>query len=212
MVSESAVVPVLIGALALIVVVAFAIAARTLLRSRYSPVAYVKAFIHAETPLQIASPLSPIDVKTRLQGELSRFGIPFLMPTRLVGFVKAEELKIQFHRPFVSNPFSPVLTGEIRALDGQTLISGTYRLPVFMRWFMTVWFGFLGLWSAFGIPGGLLLLIAGESVGAAFGLGPFLIYGAAILMVKRGVAVGRSDREQIESRIAGAIGGTVAQR
>jgi hypothetical protein len=74
---------------------------------------------------------------------------------------------------------------------------------------MKFWFGFLVVWSAFGIPAGILQLIVGKPEGALFVIVPFVMFGLGVAFVKFGRYLGDGDYQQIARELAEAIGGTV---
>ena len=195
---------------AILVVVAFVVLAGKLFRSKYSPVKYIRELLYSDDPFAITTPLSPTVTEARLRDALSRFAVPLLMSQRLVGKVSNGELKIHWHRQFTSSSASPVLVGKIIPSVGGTRVQGDFRLPVFFRGFMTFWFGFLGVWSAVGIPAGLIMLLAGQIQGAAFVFGPFLMFVFGVFFVKLNGGLSGKDRERIQEKIAEAIGGVVA--
>jgi len=51
---------------------------------------------------------------------------------------------------------------------------------------MTFWFGFLAIWSAVGIPAGLIALVAGQWQGLLFVVAPILMFGFGVGFVKFG--------------------------
>lgn len=196
---------------AAIVVILFVFLAGKLFRSKYSPYAYVKELLYSTEPLQISTPLSLEETKRRLNDALTRFGIPYLMSNRLVGSIRNGHFKIQMHRRFISNSAAPVLSGSVyrSSDDGQTRIEGEYRMPLYMRSFMTFWFGFLGVWSVFGIPAGIIGVLAGRWESALFIVAPFLMFGFGVAFIKLGAGLSAKDRGEIADRIAEAIGGTI---
>ena len=177
-------------------------------RSKYSPVHAVKSLLFKETPFQVATGLSPRETERRIKDETSRFVNPFLMSQRLVGRIKDHSIEIGLHRPIASNAFVPIFVGLIKLSDGQTIVTGVFRVHKFTRIFMVVWFGFLAFWSVFGIPVGLIMLIAGEPDGALFVFVPIVMFIGGIGLVKFGAMIGEKDQAIIKSKIIETVGGT----
>ena len=181
-----------------------------LFRSKYSPFKFVNRMLDVETPVRIATPLSPDATERRLKDRVSRFGVPFVMSRRLVGRVSARDIRVRLHRPFVSNSFAPVFAGSISTENGETVIRGTYRLHKYVLYFMKVWFGFLIIWSTIGIPAGLIALIAGQPEGAMFVVVPFLMFCFGTAFVKFGAYFGDKDFNLISEALTEAVGGRIA--
>jgi hypothetical protein len=77
---------------------------------------------------------------------------------------------------------------------------------------MTFWFGFLAVWSAIGIPAGLIALLAGQWQGLLFVVVPFLMFGFGVGFVKLGGGLSPKDRLLVSEKIADAVGGSVLPR
>lgn len=194
-----------------VVVVAVVVIAGKWFRSDYSPWRYVKNLLFTETPFSVVSPLSPAEAERRLKDQCSRIAVPFLMSRRLIGQVANRTLHVGLHRPFVSNSFAPIFVGSIRRSNDQTCISGVFRLRGFVRIFMTIWFGFIIFWSAFGIPSGIIMLIGGKIEGAMFVVVPFAMFGFGVVFLKVGVKLGETNQHLIQDKITEIVGGTVIQ-
>ena len=198
-------------AIAIVVVTLFVILAGKLFRSDYSPYKYVKELLYSSESLKVSTPLSLDAAQRKLNESLTRVGIPYVMSTRLVGYAKDNRFKVSLHRRFQAGSATSVLSGTLfrSCIDGQTILQGDFRLPVFIRWFMTFWFGFLAVWSAVGIPAGLIGLLAGWWQGALFVLVPILMFGFGVGFVKLGGGLSGKDRRLVAEKIAEAIGGSV---
>lgn len=181
-----------------------------LFRSKYSPFKFVNRLLDVEVPIRIVAPLSPDATERRLKDRIARIGIPLLMSKRLVGHVKAHEIRVRLHHQFMSNSFGPVFAGSIKLEDGQTVVQGVYRLHKYIQYFMKFWFGFIIAWSTIGIPAGIIQLISGQAEGALFVITPFLMFGFGVAFVKFGAYIGDKDHNQIAGIMAEAIGGTVS--
>ena len=177
--------------------------------SKFSPVKYVKGLLYAEMPLEISSPLSATMVFERLRGEITRFAFPLTMSERLVGVLTRGTLKIRAHRPFISNSFAPLFVGNIEQGEHQTYVRGVFRHSLFVRGFMTLWFGFLAALSIIIIPGGLIMLLMGDIDGVVYVFAPIVMFGFGILLLKLGNVFGSKDRDVIRAKITDAIGGVV---
>lgn len=197
---------VFLGLVALVAVWLFGM----LFRSEYSPFKFVNRLLDVEASIRITTPLSPDATERRLKDRVTRIAIPFVMSRRLAGLVSANDIRVRLHRPFVTNSFGPVFAGRIATEDGQTVVRGTYRLHKYVLYFMKFWFGFLIVSSMFGIPAGLIQLVAGEPEGAMLVVVPFVMFGFGILFVSFGRYFGDKDNHLIAEELAHAIEGTVS--
>ncbi len=197
---------------AVLVVTLFVFLAGKLFRSKYSPYRYVKELLYSSELLKVSTPLSPDATQRKLNDTLTRVGIPFVMSTRLVGYARDNRFKISLHRRFQASSATSVLSGTLfrSSSDGQTVLSGGFRLPTFIRGFMTFWFGFLAVWSAIGIPAGLIGLLAGQWEGVLFVIVPILMFGFGVGFVKFGGGLSAKDRRLVAEKIADAVGGTIS--
>ena len=196
---------------AIVVVVLFVFLAGKLFRSKYSPYKYVKELLYSSETLKVSTPLSPDAAQQKLNDALTRVGVPYVMSTRLVGYARDNRFKISLHRRFQAASATSVLSGTLfrSSSGGRTILTGAFRLPFFVRGFMTVWFGFLAVWSAVGIPAGLIGLLAGWWQGILFLVVPILMFGIGVAFVKFGGGLSGEDRRLVAEKIAEAIGGTV---
>ena len=196
---------------AVLVVTLFVFLAGKLLRSKYSPYKYVKELLYSSELLKVSTPLSLDAAQRKLNDALTRVGIPFVMSTRLVGYARDNRFKISLHRRFQAGSATSVLSGTlIRSFsDGQTILKGDFRLPTFIRGFMTFWFGFLAVWSAVGIPAGLISLLAGQWQGLLFVVVPILMFAFGIGFVKFSGGLSAKDRRLVAEKVADAVGGSV---
>jgi hypothetical protein len=196
---------------AVLVVTLVVFLAGRLFRSEYSPYKYVKGLLYSSEPLKVSTPLSLDAAQRKLNGALTRIGIPYVMSTRLVGYARDSRFKISLHRRFQAGSGSSVLTGTLfrSSSDGQTMLQGEFRVPMFIRGFMTLWFGFLGIWSAVGIPAGIIMLLTGQWQGILFVAVPLLMFGFGVGFVKIGGGLSGKDRRLVAEKIADAVGGSV---
>jgi hypothetical protein len=85
------------------------------------------------------------------------------------------------HRRYYRNSFAPFFYGHFLVSDGGTLVEGEFRMHVFARVFMIVWFSFLGLFSVIALVNSitghrpardtLVLSLVVPAGMAAFGIG-----------------------------------------
>ena len=198
---DSNLVTILIAILVVVLVVTAVVAAfGKWFRSSSSPVKYIKDLLSAEIPIRITTAMSADAAERRLRDRITRFGVPFVMSKRLVGKVGGRNIKVRLHRPFLGNSAAPIFVGSIRRINDRTEISGFCRLPLYFQGFMKFWFGFLAIWSAIGIPAGILMLITGQIEGALFVAAPAVMFGFGVIFVKFGLSIGSKDYELIKEK------------
>ncbi len=197
---------------AVLVVTLFVYLAGKLFRSKYSPYTYVKELLYSSEQLNVSTPLSLDATQRKLNDALTRVGIPFVMSTRLVGYAKDNRFKISLHRRIQTGSATSVLSGTLfrSSIDGQTKLQGDFRLPTIFRGFMTFWFGFLAVWSAIGIPAGLITLFSGQWEGALFVIVPILMFGFGVGFVRFGGGLSGKDRRLVAEKVAESVGGSIS--
>ncbi len=171
---------------------------------------YLKVALFSQTEIRIRSSLSLSDVEHRLHNAIPRWMLSTPFKKSVVGQSGDGRLNVSLYRPLLSSPFSPRFVGKVMAADGQTWIVGHFRLGRYVQWFMTFWFGLLGLIGGVSLPIGLLMATLGDESGLFFSLGPLVMLAFGIGFIKIGQWMSREDQNHIEARITEISGGVVA--
>jgi hypothetical protein len=134
-----------------------------------------------------------------------------------VGRVSETEVRVKRHIPLFSNSFKPIYVGTFEATPAAVVLKGTFTTFMFSKLFMTVWFGFVALWTTVTFVFALAVLaiellypsafdsnpqILWVVVFPLFGLGLFA-FGYCILRFARWLS--RGDIDFLSERISGAL-------
>jgi|GEM_PF-6495670 len=209
---------VLLALVAAVLVVFVAVAAceyfsRTLVSDNESasPLNAMKRVLFPSHSLAVRTPLSLDDATRRLDEHLVRFGVPLLMPTRLVGRVRNGQFRLRLHRTFSGYFSSAVLTGSLQRSrkEDATLLVGDLRPPWLVSAFLAFWLGAVGLFCLFMVPTGVIGFASGAPESWTFVLvPPFMLVCGFMLALGINRQLFR-DREELARRLADAVHGTV---
>ncbi len=166
--------------------------------------------IYPSRPLTLQAPGSVSDAVRRLEGAVSRSALRTLFRESLVGSVSPSSVVVRRYRPWRSgNSFGPTFVGRFVQEPDAVRLEGAFTLHPLMRWVMTLWFSFVGLFLAVGVVRIIAHPIMGDEllfVAAALGLG---LWGVGLLRFGRWV--GRKDVPYIETGLAAALGAPAAR-
>lgn len=137
----------------------------------------------------------------RLRHATPRSAWSTLFSANVIGKVSDSGVRLRRYQPFWRNNFAPVLVGQLEnGIQGSAIV-GVFRMTIFVRMFMCVWFGgvsliFLtSLWVRLQSPGDPIVLVV------------------SLLMIAGGYGVlllGQSDWDQdcrvIEDHVRGVVG------
>lgn len=141
----------------------------------------------------------PADVVRTLDEHLESWPVFNVGRDVLVGYVRSNRLVVSRRRPMMQNAFRPVFRATIEPAGEGSRIRGRYTLMRPVMVFMAVWFGFLGM-IAMGL--GLGVVTAGGGSNASWILAivaMMAVFGTTLVF--GGMAIGRSDTEEIECRL-----------
>ena len=173
-----------------------------------TPVALVKSLLNATTPLEVRSAFSISETERRIGNIVGTTFFTRWCSGTVAGTVRDRSVRIGVRRVFWVNSLAPVLQARIFPRDDETWIKGDFGLDSGARFFMKVWFGFLGIISAIAIPAGLISMFAGDLEDAVFVLGPFGMFGMGLAAYDIATYFSRNDTETITDALSQAIGGT----
>jgi hypothetical protein len=120
-----------------------------------------------------------------------------------VGTVSESHVSLQRVIPFVGNSFKPFFVGAFCERNGRTLLAGHFAIRSSAKAFMSIWLGFMLLWTLFTIPA-LLQHDANAWWFPFAGLG-MLITGAAFVWFCKWLA--RNDVAWLTNVIENALSG-----
>jgi hypothetical protein len=100
--------------------------------------------LYGGLPAEFESAFSLEESVQRLATATERSRSVFSSITRevAVGTVREDRVSLERAIPFVGNSFKPLFTGRFHRLDGRVILSGQFTMPLWVKVFMTFWFGF----------------------------------------------------------------------
>jgi len=158
---------------------------------------------------------SPADAAERLSMHVQQSVFRTMFTEAIVGKVTVDKVVLSRYRPWIRNSFNPVFRGRFVFLDGRTMLTGVFGLHKFVKIFMSVWFGFLLVFSVLAITMGIKeSLRQGISIWVGILSGHTMCAVATVLgllgcgLVWFGRRISRSDIEYISNSIQEAINPT----
>jgi hypothetical protein len=137
----------------------------------------------------------------RLRAATKRSVFSAMGETTAVGKVSEESVRLQRVIPMVGNSFKPFFIGRFESRDGKVVLAGKFTMLMFVKAFMTVWFGVVGLC-------GLVVLLGGRSTESHTGffvLQPLGMLGGGLALVAVGKWFVRNDEAWLSRVIEGAL-------
>jgi hypothetical protein len=166
----------------------------------------LRGLLYGSTPAEFVSAYGLSESVERLAAATKRSVFSSWGETSAVGKVSESQVRLQRVIPMVNNSFKPFFFGRFEVRDGVTVLSGRFALTLFVKIFMTVWFGMLLL------IGGGILVSAVKAQGSAPPLvliQPLLMVGGGVLLVAFGKWLSRHDVAWLSSVIERALGSAV---
>jgi hypothetical protein len=166
----------------------------------------LKGLLYGSTPAEFVSVYGLSESVGRLAAATKRSVFSSWGETSAVGKVSESQVRLQRVIPMMNNSFKPFFFGRFEVRDGVTVLTGRFTLTLFVKIFMTVWFGMLLL-----IGCGFLIsgVKAQGSVPHFVLFQPLLMVGAGILLVAFGKWLSRNDVVWLSSVIGRALGTAV---
>jgi hypothetical protein len=166
----------------------------------------LKALLYGSTPAEFISVYGLSESVERLAAATKRSVFSSWGETSAVGKVSESQVRLQRVIPMMNNSFKPFFFGRFEVRDGVTVLTGRFSMTVFVKIFMTVWFGMLLL-----IGGGILVSgVKAQGSTPPFVLfQPLLMVGGGVLLVAFGKWLSRNDAVWLSSVIGRALGNAV---
>jgi len=162
--------------------------------------------LYGSTPAEFVSAYGVSESVERLVAATKRSVFSSLGETSAVGTVTESAVKLQRVIPMMSNSFKPFFVGRFEVRDGVTVLTGRFTMSLFVKIFMTIWFGMLFL------IGGAITLSGIKRQGSAPSLvvvQPLLMVGGGILVLAAGKWLSRNDVVWLSAVIGRALGKTL---
>ena len=136
--------------------------------------------LFAKTPASFEFEGSPEQAAQRLSSLIAPSIFKSWTREAVIGKATPDRVVLYRHRPFVRNSFIPRFVGRFSVENGRSVLSGSFSLHPWVRWFMVAWFSFL-LVASFGLLAALFTGVAvAERVIAVLVPGAMALFGVAL--------------------------------
>jgi hypothetical protein len=161
--------------------------------------------LYGSTPVEFESVLTLEESVEQLSKVTKRFAFLTLFREAAVGEVSADRVSLSRHRPTFSNAFKPCFIGQFSNRQGRVVLSGRFTMMLFVKVFMTCWFGFCIFWTC----GATLAVLRSPLSLTILPLGGLLMLGLGIGFVSFSKRLSANDNEYLSSVIRGALSSDV---
>ncbi len=103
--------------------------------------------LYGSAPAEFKSGLTLEESIRRLSEATRRSVFSTLTREAAVGKVSKERVSLLRYRPILGNAFKPRFIGQFILQGGQVVLSGRFTMMLWVKIFMTYWFGFCVLWT-----------------------------------------------------------------
>lgn len=157
--------------------------------------------VYGGTAISFRSRLTIAESVSRLSAIVEPSLLGSLTRQCAVGTVKDDRVSIQRAIPFVGNSWKPFFIGSFKQVDGQTVLEGSFTMSPWVKGFMSVWFGFIGVWVVLAI----VATLRNPSANWLFPLFGIVLFCAGAAMVRAGKWFARNDIAWLSRLIEGAL-------
>ncbi len=158
--------------------------------------------VYGATPAEFESSYGLEESVQRLAAATGRSVFSALTRQRAVGTVKPSRVSLQRVIPMFGNSFKPFFIGEFQERNGRVVLTGRFTMIWPVKTFMSVWFGFLLVWTA--LPGASIVT-QGQTDVVWFPLSGLGMIGAGIALVWIGKWFARNDAAWLSNVIQEAL-------
>jgi hypothetical protein len=160
--------------------------------------------VYGSVPAEFQSSYGLDQSVRRLADATGRSVFSALTRQRAVGTVKASKVSLQRVIPFIGNSFKFFFIGQFQNRDGRTVLVGRFTMHWFVKAFMSIWFGFIALWTLFAIAALPFHISKDNWFAPLFGVGMFAA-GIALVWVCRWFS--RNDVAWLSNVVSSALDG-----
>jgi hypothetical protein len=157
--------------------------------------------LYGSTPAEFESVLTLEESIRQLSKVTRRSAFLTLFREAAVGEVSEDRVSLSRHKPTFSNAFKPCFIGQFGIQQGRVVLSGRFTMMLFVKVFMTCWFGFCILWTC----GATLAVLRSPLSPTFLPLGGLLMLGLGIGFVSFSKRLSSGDNEYLSSVIRGAL-------
>ena len=164
-------------------------------------------FLYGSIPVRFASPYSVHESMTRLSAVVKPSILSSFSGQCAVGTVTEKKVRIQRVIPLVGNAWKPFFYGSFSAAETGSVLVGAFKFSAFTRVFMSIWFGFIAIWTLLATAT-VLIKSPSDFWFPLFGVG---MIAAGIAMIRVGKWFARNDVSWLTQVITQALGTNGAQ-
>lgn len=159
--------------------------------------------LYGEEPRDFVSAFGIDESVERLGAATGRSVLSSLTSQMAVGKVTESRVALQRAIPMVGNSFKPFFIGSFVRDGDRVLLRGRFTMSRATKVFMSIWFGFIGLWTVIALLG----LLAPNPAPWWFPLAGLGMLGAGVALVRAGKWFARNDAAWLSEVIQDALSG-----
>lgn len=158
--------------------------------------------VYGGVPAEFQSAYGLDESVRRLAEATGRSVFSALTRQRAVGTVRHARVSLQRVIPFTGNSFKPFFIGEFREHNGRVKLVGRFTMHWFAKAFMSVWFGFILLWTLMAL---VALIFHGPQENWIFPLFGAGLFVAGVLFILLCKWFSRNDAAWLSNTISKAL-------
>ena len=157
--------------------------------------------VYGTEPKEFSSSFGIGESVERLCAATGRSVFSSLTTEMAVGKVTQSGVSLQRVVPFVGNSFKPFFVGSFVSESGQVVLRGEFTMSRYCKVFMSIWFGFIGLWTVLA----LMPLLVQDPVTWWFPFAGIAMFAAGVALVWFGKWFARNDAAWLSGVIQEAL-------
>jgi hypothetical protein len=114
----------------------------------YAMIRWLWDLVYRAVPAEFESSYGLDESVERLVDATGRSVFSVFARQKAVGTVTLSRVSLQRAIPFTGNSFKPFFIGQFHESGGRVILTGRFTMLVWVKVFMSFWFGFLLLWTA----------------------------------------------------------------
>jgi len=161
----------------------------------------LREFLYGSEKIELVFDVPIQTAVERLNANVSKISLSRFKSETMVGKVNRETIKIERVIPMRQNSFKPIFVGSFSANENKTILSGVFRFNRSIQVFMTLWFGFLSLWT---VMASVEVFVKSSEVWFLPLIGiPMLCFGIGLVKVCKWFS--KNDKQWLKESISNAV-------
>lgn len=167
---------------------------------------FLPAFVYGHQPARFKSDFNLSESVERLRAATTRSVFSSLDKQSASGTVNERRVSLQRFIPMMGNSFKPFFIGKFEIVNGRVVLTGRFTMIWITKAFMTLWFGFIVLWTLLATISVIKHPQSGQWSFPLFGVGMAV---AGVALVKVGKWFARNDIAWLSQIIQTALSARV---